>query len=59
MNNTAGLIGQRNTRNREGRLRFLGIPGRTLEHVVDGIQNGAPMLEMPPLPPPSPTPAAR
>jgi hypothetical protein len=37
MNNTAGLIGRRNTWNREGRLRFWGVPGRTPDHVVDGI----------------------
>jgi hypothetical protein len=56
---TAGVIGRRNTWNREGRLRFWGVPGRTLEHVVDDIQNGVPRLEKPPSPPPSPTPAAR
>ncbi|XP_047064205.1 protein DGS1, mitochondrial-like [Lolium rigidum] len=57
MNNTASLIGRRNTWHREGRL--WGVPGRTLEHVVDGIRNGIPRLEMRPSPPPSPSPAAR
>jgi hypothetical protein len=40
-------------------LIFRGVPRRTLEHVGGGIQNGASRLEMPSLPPPSPTPTAR
>jgi hypothetical protein len=42
MNNTAGLIGRRNTWNREGRVLLWGVPGRTLENVVDDIHNDAP-----------------
>jgi hypothetical protein len=42
MNNTAGLVGRRNTWNREGRVLLCGVPGRTLENVVDDIHNDAP-----------------
>ncbi|KAK1607747.1 hypothetical protein QYE76_031420 [Lolium multiflorum] len=39
---------------REGRALFWGVPGRTLDNVIRGIRNGAPRLEMPSSPPPSP-----
>ncbi|KAK1651451.1 hypothetical protein QYE76_069256 [Lolium multiflorum] len=42
------------TRSILGRLRFWGAHGRTLPDVIDGIHNGAPMLEMTSSPPPSP-----
>jgi hypothetical protein len=54
MASTDDLVGRRNTWIREGRLRFWGVPGRTLPNVVDDIHNGAPRLEMSPSPPPSP-----
>jgi hypothetical protein len=54
MHSTTGLIGGPNSWNREGRLLFWGVPGRTLESVIHGIRNGAPRLETPSSPPPSP-----
>jgi hypothetical protein len=59
INSTDGLVGQRNTWNKEGRVRFWGILGRTLLNVVDDIHNGAPRLEMPPSMLPSPRATAR
>jgi hypothetical protein len=52
-NTTDGLVGRRNTWNKEGCVQFWGIPGRTLLNVVDDIHNGAAWMKMPPSPPPS------
>ena len=57
VNSTVGLIGPATLYNKEGRTRFWGVPGRTLQAVIDGIHNGAPRLGMPPSPPPSPPPS--
>jgi hypothetical protein len=54
MAHTDGLVGRRNSWNKEERLSFWGVPGRTLPDVVGGIHNGSPRLEMPPSPSPSP-----
>ncbi|KAK1649619.1 hypothetical protein QYE76_067424 [Lolium multiflorum] len=51
---TDNLIGGPNSCNKDGRTLFWGVPGRTLENVICGIRNGAPRLEMPSSPPPSP-----
>jgi hypothetical protein len=51
---TTGLIGGPNSWNRDGRAQFWGVPGRTLDNVIRGIRNGAPRLEAPSSPPPSP-----
>jgi hypothetical protein len=54
MHSTDNLVGGPNSWNREGRALFWGVPGRTLENVIRGLRNGAPRLEMPSSPPPSP-----
>jgi hypothetical protein len=55
---TDSLVDKSNRWNREGRVRFWRVPGRTLPDVIDGIHNGSPRLAMPPSPPPWPrTPA--
>ncbi|KAK1681808.1 hypothetical protein QYE76_042656 [Lolium multiflorum] len=54
MYSTHGLVGGPNSWNKDGRALFWGVPGRTLENVIRGIRNGAPRLEMPSSPPPSP-----
>nr|XP_051229700.1 uncharacterized protein LOC127347573 [Lolium perenne] len=54
MNITTGLVGRPNSWNKDGRVLFWGVPGRTLENVIDGIHNGAPRLETPSSPLPSP-----
>jgi hypothetical protein len=59
LNSTDDLVGHRNTWNKEGRALFWGVPGRTLSAVIDGINSGAPRLEMPPSPPPSPPASVR
>jgi hypothetical protein len=42
MNITAGLVGRRNSWNKDMRVLFCGVPARTLENVVDDIHNDAP-----------------
>ncbi|KAK1696071.1 hypothetical protein QYE76_012768 [Lolium multiflorum] len=54
MHSTDNLVGGPNSWNREGGALFWGVPGRTLENVIRGLRNGAPRLEMPSSPPPSP-----
>ncbi|KAK1610976.1 hypothetical protein QYE76_034649 [Lolium multiflorum] len=54
MYSTDNLVGGPNSWNKDGRALFWGVPGRTLENVIRGIRNGAPRLEMPSSPPPSP-----
>ncbi|KAK1605607.1 hypothetical protein QYE76_029280 [Lolium multiflorum] len=54
MHITHGLVGGPNSWNKDSRALFWGVPGRTLENVIRGIRNGAPRLETPSSPPPSP-----